>query len=78
MQNEDCQRIKKWYTNQTNMGVDIQNNMTLLTKKPQSRNDQAAQEAMSGDKNRSSNLNVSFFTLSFLIFPFTFLVNHRN
>jgi hypothetical protein len=41
------------------MGVDINNNMTLLTKKPQSRNDQAAAEAMNGDKNRASNLNVS-------------------
>jgi len=42
------------------MGVDIQNNMTSLTKKPQSRNDQAAAEAMNnnGDKNKASNLNL--------------------
>lgn len=47
------------------MGVDIQNNMTSLTKKPQSRNDQAAAEAMNnnGDKNKASNLNVSLFLL---------------
>jgi hypothetical protein len=61
LENVDCQRIKKWYTNQKNMGVDINNNMTCLTKKPQSRNDQAAAEAMqnNGDKNKASNLNVS-------------------
>jgi len=43
------------------MGVDINNNMTLLTKKPQSRGDMAAAEAMNnnGDKNKASNLNVS-------------------
>jgi len=60
LENVDCQRIKKWYTNQKNMGVDINNNMTLLTKKPQSRNDQAAAEAMNnnGDKNKASNLNL--------------------
>jgi hypothetical protein len=58
------------------MGVDIQNNMTSLTKKPQSRNDQAAAEAMNnnGDKNKASNLNVSLFFSSLILN--LFLVNY--
>lgn len=34
LDNAECQKIKKWYTNQKNMGVDIDQNMTSLTKKP--------------------------------------------
>jgi hypothetical protein len=26
--NPDCHRIKKWYQNQSSMGVDVNNNMT--------------------------------------------------
>ena len=56
------------------MGVDINNNMTLLTKKPQSRGDMAAAEAMNnnGDKNKASNLNVSSIYDFLLIFDLFF------
>lgn len=54
------------------MGVDINNNTTMLTKKPQSRNDMAAAEAMhNGDKNKASNLNVSSFNF-FNLFIFNY------